>query len=518
MDIMEMGASDDLVQKWGPAVDGIENDYTKRVTAQLLENQLKSAQNERVDEAAYAPGTTTVGSIGTFQKFAFPLVRRVFPELIANNLVSVQPMSAPVSQVFYLGSARVYGGERQNLYSKYQLTYRGLTTGQQDYKGIGVSGSVNMLSGTTQQGLGSSALTEGATGANEANMASAIANWPAAAFAQGWSVSAGEALAGSAIPEVTMSIEQQPVIARTKKMRALWTLEASQDLKAYHNLDLERELTDLLGKEIRLEVDRELIENLRGLAYDLTGTGTGDLFLKGMLDQASNTPNSNFTAPNTDSNFGDFLFAPNADGTAGVENIPGIPGSYSVGQNVFLFDFNNTAFDSFAPRHIGDKYANLLATINYASQDIYKTTQRGAGNWIICAPVMATLLETAARLTGGIESSDAPTNFGPGTIQFRGKFMGRYDLYVDPLYPEGEMMMGYKGSSPMDGGFIYAPYIPFQALPTITDPESFQPRKGILTRYGKVAVAPASRFYRVIRMVGTDGITAGLDQKLPLSI
>jgi len=96
--------------------------------------------------------------------------------------------------------------------------------------------------------------------------------------------------------------------------------------------------------------------------------------------------------------------------------------------------------------------------------------------------------------------------------------MGRYDLYVDPLYPEGEMMMGYKGSSPMDGGFIYAPYIPFQALPTITDPESFQPRKGILTRYGKVAVAPASRFYRVIRMVGTDGITAGLDQKLPLSI
>ena len=83
--------------------------------------------------------------------------------------------------------------------------------------------------------------------------------------------------------------------------------------------------------------------------------------------------------------------------------------------------------------------------------------------------------------------------------------MGRYDLYVDPLYPEGEMLMGYKGSGPMDGGFIYAPYIPFQALPTITDPESFQPRKGILTRYGKVAVAPASRFYRIIRIVGGAG-------------
>jgi hypothetical protein len=514
MDIMEMGASDDLVSKWGPAVDGIENDYTKRVTAQLLENQLKSSQS--IDEAAVGIGTTTVGSLGTFQKFAFPLVRRVFPELIANNLVSVQPMSGPVSQVFYLGAARVYGDLRQNLYSKYQLTYRGLTTGEPDFKGRGLSaGSAIAGTESSEARLGLSAMAEEfATGSN---MASAIAAWPNSTFAQGWSVSAGESLAGTAIPEVTLSIEQQPVIARTKKMRALWTLEASQDLKAYHNLDLERELTDLLGKEIRLEVDRELIENLRGLAYDLTGTGTGDLFLKGMLDQASNTPNSDFTAPNTDSNFGDFLFAPNADGTAGVEDIPGIPGSYSVGQNVFLFDFNNTAFDAFAPRHIGDKYANLLATINYASQDIYKTTQRGAGNWIICAPVMATLLETAARLTGGIESSDAPTNFGPGTIQFRGKFMGRYDLYVDPLYPEGEMMMGYKGSSPMDGGFIYAPYIPFQALPTITDPESFQPRKGILTRYGKVAVAPASRFYRVIRMVGSDGITAGLDQKLSLT-
>ena len=234
-----------------------------------------------------------------------------------------------------------------------------------------------------------------------------------------------------------------------------------------------------------------------------------------MLDQATNQGQLGNFAPAGDSTFGDFLFAPDGEGDApfGVADIPGIPGSYTVGQNVFMFDFNNAAFSDFAPRHIGDKYANLLATINHASQDIYKTTQRGAGNWILCAPIMATVLESASSLTGGIEAADGPTNFGPGTIQFRGKFMGRYDLYVDPLYPEGEMMMGYKGASPMDGGFIYAPYIPFQALPTITDPESFQPRKGILTRYGKVAVAPASRFYRIIRMVGTEGITADIGVK-----
>jgi len=490
MDIMEMGASDELVTKWKPALDGIDNDYTERVTAQLLENQLKSVQSEaRLDETAVGQGTTTVGALGTFQKFAFPLVRRVFPELIANKLVGVQPMSGPVSQVFYMGSARSYGPDRETMYSKYNLTYRGLTTS-------GVHGGIADLDahqGTPDgHGLGVSALSGGGVGET-------IANWPtdqpSTAAGHGWSVSAGENLAGSGIPEVSMTIEQQPVVARTKKMRALWTLEASQDLKAYHNLDLERELTDILGKEIRLEVDRELIEDLRGIAYDLS-TDSG-IFREKMLDQTGQTNQMNFE-PAGDSTFDKFQFG--HDGGALTL------GSKTTGSNsnVWLVDFTSSSLN-LAPRHVGDIYANLLATINFASQDIYKTTQRGAGNWILCAPVVASILETAARLTGGIEKADGPTNFAPGSIQHRGKFMGRYDLYVDPLYPEGEMLMGYKGSGPMDGGFIYAPYIPFQALPTITDPESFQPRKGILTRYGKVAVAPASRFYRIIRIVGGGG-------------
>ena len=491
MDIMEMGASDDLIQKWGPALDGIENDYTKRVTAQLLENQLKSA-SERVDEAAVGVGTTTVGSLGTFQKFAFPLVRRVFPELIANSLVSVQPMSGPVSQVFYMGSARSYGTDREQLYSKYNLTYRGLTTRAASGE---ISDLDNMVAG------GPAGFSDDAMSAT--TMGTDIANWPvdvptSSTHGHGWSVSAGEKLTGAEIPEVSMTIEQQPVVARTKKMRALWTLEASQDLKAYHNLDLERELTDILGKEIRLEVDRELIDDLRGIAYDLS-TDAG-MFQPKMLDQTAPTNRMNFQ-PSADSTFDQFQFN-GVDGAA-----LGLPTStQGSNSNVWLVDFQSSALN-FAPRHVGDIYANLLATINFASQDIYKTTQRGAGNWILCAPVVATILETAARLTGGIEKSDAPTNFSPGSIQYRGKFMGRYDLYVDPLYPEGEMLMGYKGSGPMDGGFIYAPYIPFQAMPTIVDPESFQPRKGILTRYGKVAVAPASRFYRIIRIVGSGGLT-----------
>ena len=495
MDLMEMGASDDLVNKWGPALDGIENDYTKRVTAQLLENQLKSCQQESLDEAAVGTGTTTVGALGTFQKFAFPLVRRVYPELIANQLVSVQPMSGPVSQVFYLGAARVDGADRQTIYSKYNLTYLGQTTGRP----VPPDGTADLsldsdlpANANTSLELGTSALSE--TFADGTNMASSIADFPIGK-GQGYSISAGERLEGTGIPEVTLQIEQQPVVARTKKMRALWTLEASQDLRAYHNLDLERELTDLLGKEIRLEVDRELIENLRGLAYDLTGS-PGGLFDEAMLDQASNQGQmGNFAGVNNDQSFGDFLYDA---GTLPTD-------SAGTNKNVFLVDFESSALN-FAPRHVGDVYANLLGAINFASQDIFKTTQRGAGNWLLCSPVVATILETAAKLTGGIEAADAPTNFGPGSIQFRGKFMGRYDLFVDPLYPEGEILVGYKGGNPMDGGFIYSPYIPFQALPTITDPESFQPRKGILTRYGKVAVAPASRFYRIIRLVGSTNL------------
>ena len=155
-----------------------------------------------------------------------------------------------------------------------------------------------------------------------------------------------------------------------------------------------------------------------------------------------------------------------------------------------------------APRHVGEVYANLLAIINLASQDIYRTTMRGPGNWLLTSPLVCSLLESASKLEGGIMPNDAPTNIGGNSIEYKGKFMGRYDLYVDPMYPTDEIMVGYKGANAMDSGLIYAPYIQLQQLPTITDPESFQPRKGILTRYGKVQIEPYNRFYRIIRIVG----------------
>jgi hypothetical protein len=283
-------------------------------------------------------------------------------------------------------------------------------------------------------------------------------------------------------------------------MRALWTLEASQDLKAYHNLDLERELTDLLSKELQLEIDRELVEDLRMIAYGFT-----DEVLGGWDGTALDQPNSNSFGStggtgSADAKKSGQAFVPAAfqyDFTTGLSGE-----SQDKGSNVFVYDFTATGALNLSPRHVGEVYANLLATINFASQDIYRTTMRGPGTWLLCAPIVASMLESAAKLEGGISPGDGPSNMSGKNIEYKGKFAGKYDLYVDPMYPTDEIMVGYKGSNAMDTGYVYAPYIPLQQLPTITDPQTFQPRKGILTRYGKVAVTPQSRFYRIVRIIG----------------
>ena len=485
-----------LVEKWSPVLEGISDQYTAKVTAILLENQAKSIVAQQVNEDLSA-GATTTGRLGTFQKFAFPLVRRVFPELIFNKIGSVQPMEGPVSQIFYLGSRRQYGNDYQQLYSKYNLTYRGATT-----SAIGTTGTL-----TTTGTVHTSALYAGPSGMGALGTASTtyggqIAMYPVATTMLGWNVSAGEALTGTGIPELNISVEQQPVVARTKKMRALWTIEASQDLKAYHNLDLERELTDLMSKELELEIDRELIEDLRGIAYNVKNKAGGSVGGWNPTSLDNETNSNNFgaiggTGPTNEAT----SFTPAAftydQGTMPANDFGAISRS-----NVFVVDLTATSMN-YAPQHAGHVYANLLAIMNFASQDIYKTTHRGPGNWIITSPLIGAMLESAAKLEGGIgPKTDGITNMGANKIEYRGKFAGKYDLFIDPLWPEDEIMMGYKGGSPMDGGFVYCPYIPIEALPTITDPDTFQPRKGILTRYAKAAIQPANRFYRIIRLVG----------------
>ena len=515
-----------IESKWQPVLEGIDDDYTRKVTAVLLENQAKSIVGERMDEVVGTDAPTTVGKLGTFQKFAFPLVRRVYPQLLANNLVGVQPMQGPVSQIFYLGHDRVTGGGSaagatvQTVYSRYNITYANLTSSALDTgRNTGALGASPRESfdtfsaaNATLSSLGlandfgtCASPTKNSPASPSSTMGGQIASFPVAATILGYSVSAGEALTSTGIPELNMHIDQQPVIARTRKMRALWTLEASQDLRAYHNLDLEGELTSLLSKEIALEIDREIVEDLRMIAYDPAGhsgwtagtlTGGGN---------SNNFKNQGNTHPAANATTGTGSFVPSAFlydfANAGTENGDGP--NQGTNSNVWLVDLGSTDTQfGAAPQHIGHVYANLLAIINFASQDIYRTTFRGPGNWLVTSPLIASMLESAAKLEGGITPNDGPTNLGRNQIAYKGKFMGRYDLWVDPMYPEDEIMVGYKGDNAMDTGYVYAPYIPLQAMPTITDPQDFQPRKGIITRYGKAAVGPYYRFYRIIRVVG----------------
>ena len=513
-----------LVDKWSPILEGVNDDYTRETTAVLLENQARHILNEAqkdgmLSEATPGAAPTTVGTIGTFQKFAFPLVRRVFPELIANKVCGVQPMQGPVSQIFYLGYDRATDTRRQTIYSKYDLTYgqRAIGDAGTQWGGAGqLSGalSAHVASGTTAgDALNLSAIAASGVTNASSTVGGQIAAFPVSGRTVGYDVSSGEVLGrtlafplglsspallssfdstpNGVIPEINFHIEQQAVTARTRKFRALWTLEAAQDLRAYHNLDLERELTDLLGKEVALEIDRELIEDMRGIAYDISGRG----WERAMMDM----PNSNMIsgagtladAFNPSSYLYDFT-------GASISNQGN--GNYMSSKNVYFVDFADTTMN-LSPRHVGQAYANLLATLNFASQDIYKTTYRGAGNWIVTSPLMAAILNSASKLEGGVKNGEWEGQLG-ANINYAGKLQGMFDVYVDPLYPDDEIMMGYKGSSPMDSGFVYSPYIPLQMLPTITDPETFQPRKGLLTRYGKAAVTPESRFFRIIRVVG----------------
>ena len=532
-----------LCEKWEPILEGIGDESTRQMTAVLLENQAKSILTENSQDGGTLEEATTVGNLGTFQKFAFPLVRRVFPELIANKICGVQPMQGPVSQIFYLGynrAGRDAGGQALSevVYSKYQMVYGGRIGKAQN--NIGSLDSAAAAAGTGGFALSGLSAVDPATGKArtfgtavaegigglQANSLSAqtaggrIANFPNSGIAgPQYFVSAGERLAGSGIPEVNFTIEQQSVTARTRKFRALWTLEASQDLRAYHNLDLERELTELLSKEVALEIDREIVESIRNLAYGIVpglnnsewdaytdGGNSNNFGSAGLPPGAGPNPGApgaqgSFTYDQPQGTNPNDTYVPNQYGLGSAHDGLTMPTAAAKGSNVFYVDFGTTAL-GLAPRHVGEVYSNLVAVVNFASQDIYRTTLRSAANYLVCSPFVAAMLQSAAKLEGGISSSEAGS-LG-ATIEYKGKWMGQYDVYVDPLYPEDEILLGYKGASPMDAGFVYAPYIPLQMLPTITDPQTFQPRKGLITRYATAQINPSSRFYRIIRIVGAD--------------
>jgi hypothetical protein len=241
------------------------------------------------------------------------------------------------------------------------------------------------------------------------------------------------------ILEIDIKVEAVPVVAETRKLRARWSPELAQDLNAYHSLDAEVELTQILSEQIALEIDREILNDL------LTGASAANFFWS--------------RAP------GKFVNKVTAADESGSASFTGT---------------------------VREWYETLVETIIDAANQIHRKTLRGSANFIVCGPDVATILEASVlykpsyTLDGDGQVSQ-PMVIGADRA---GTLSNRFTVYKDPYFPRNKILVGYKGGSYLETGFVYAPYVPLIVTPTIFQPEDFTPRKGVMTRYGKKMVRP----------------------------
>jgi len=257
------------------------------------------------------------------------------------------------------------------------------------------------------------------------------------------------------IPEIDIKVDSVSVTAQTKKLKAKWTPELGQDLNAYHNLDAEVELTSILSEQIALEIDREILVDL------VKGATAGTLYW-------SRSPGL-FVNKETGAEVGALSAAPDFTGT------------------------------------VSEWYETLLETVNDVSARIHRKTIRGGANFLVCSPEVASILE----FTSGFRASVAVDENGTAGGVKVGSISKKWDVYVDPYFPRNIILVGRKGSSFLESGYVYAPYVPLQVTPTIFGPEDFVPRKGVMTRYAKKMVRPDMYGLVVVRgLIGEAGATS----------
>ena len=239
------------------------------------------------------------------------------------------------------------------------------------------------------------------------------------------------------IPEIDIKVDSVAVTAVTKKLKAKWTPELGQDLNAYHNLDAEVELTQILSEQIALEIDREILEDL------VQGATAGVRYW-------SRNP-------------GQFL-----NRLTGAE----------IGASTVAPDFTG---------NVSEWYETLIETINDVSAQIHRKTLRGAANFVVCSPEVANILEFTAGFRANVTADSDRGDAGAVKV---GSISKKFDIIVDPYFPRELILVGRRGSSFLESGYVYAPYVPLQTTPTIFGVEDFVPRKGVMTRYAKKMVRP----------------------------
>lgn len=417
--------AEEIQNKWKPLIEHndlpeIKDSHRRAVTAQLLENTENALSESRslsggstfLGEAA--PTNATGSSIDNFDPVLISLVRRAMPNLIAYDICGVQPMTGPTGLIFAMRAR--YDNQTGN-----ETFYNEVDTGQ--------SGRGGANAGATDAGYAAANVVGG--------QAENIGTVPSAAnnvggntynFAGGIQTSLAEGLGSNAtavFPEMAFSIEKVTVSAKSRALKAEYSLELAQDLKAIHGLDAETELSNILSAEVLAEINREVIRTVvttaeRGASEGTTTQGVFDL--------------------DTDSN-----------------------GRWSV-----------------------EKFKGLMFQIEREANAIAKGTRRGKGNIIICSSDVASALQMAGVLdyTPALASNSLQVDDTGNT--FAGVLNGRLKVYIDPYTTGNYMVVGYKGSSAFDAGVFYCPYVPLQMVRAV-DPNTFQPKIGFKTRYGMVA-------------------------------
>jgi hypothetical protein len=399
-----------LMEKWAPvlnhdALPQIKDNYRKEVTAVLLENQEREMrkQAEALFEAAPANAGGTglalggagaaTGTVAGYDPVLISLVRRAMPQLIAYDVCGVQPMTQPTGLIFAMKSRYSTQNGTEALFNEADTGFSGDGTNDSDLSPW--TGSV-----TTGRGITTAA---------------------AEALGQG-------GVGDGSFAQMAFSIEKTSVVAKTRALKAEYSLELAQDLKAVHGLDAEGELSNILSAEILAEINREVIRTIYATAKPGAQVGTA--------------------------NAGTFDLDVDANGRWSVE-----------------------------------KFKGMLFQIEREANAIAQQTRRGRGNFILCssdvasALAMAGVLDYAPALSTGLNVDEASTTFA-------GVLNGKYKVYVDPYAANQSatqfFMVGYKGTSAFDAGLFYCPYVPLQMVRAV-DPNSFQPKIGFKTRYGMVA-------------------------------
>jgi len=414
-----MYLTEELQKKWDPVLnhpelESIKDPYKKAVTAMVLENQHQAMTKDRqalMEVSDSGPTNATGSAVQNFDPILISLVRRALPNLIAYDVAGVQPMTGPTGLIFAMRARYANQTGTEAFYNEANTIFSGNTSQYAPYNSYGFQGT-----STT----------------DTAN--SAVANETANSFTTGIAMPTSQAEflgadTGSTFQQMAFSIEKVTVTAASRALKAEYSLELAQDLKAIHGLDAETELSNILSTEILAEINREVIRTI---------------YLSAVVGAQYGTVTQGYFDLDTDSN-----------------------GRWSV-----------------------ERFKGLIFQIERDANVIAKQTRRGKGNVLIVSSDVASAMAMAGVLsyTPALQSDLQVDDTGN---TFAGMLHGRIKVYIDPYYGgytsnQELVTIGYKGSSPYDAGIFYCPYVPLQMVRAV-DQFTFQPKIGFKTRYGMVA-------------------------------